>query len=186
MRQAEELSQKESIRLGGIVTNVRSGFQRDGKPCGFVTIEDFESSGEIAFFGESWGQWSGRMAVGYSLFITMKCSKKYKESNYYTMEVTDVKFLSSVKDEAVNKLTISIPAIDLMNEGSGENIETNNVVEDLNTLITKEPGPTELYIELIDAETAKTITLRAKDKISVHYTLIEFIKQHDGWNYNIN
>ena len=182
----EELAQKESIRLGGIVTNVRSGFQRDGKPCGFVTIEDFESSGEIAFFGESWGQWSGRMAVGYSLFITMKCSKKYKESNYYTMEVTDVKFLSSVKDEAVNKFTISIPAIDLMNEGSGENVETNNVVEDLNTLIMKEPGPTELYIELIDAETAKTITLRAKDKISVHYTLIEFIKQHDGWNYNIN
>lgn len=182
----EELAQKESIRLGGIVTNVRFGFQRDGKPCGFVTIEDFESSGEIAFFGESWGQWSGRMAVGYSLFITMKCSKKYKESNYYTMEVTDVKFLSSVKDEAVNKLTISIPAIDLMNDDNGGNMETSNVVEDLNTLIKKEPGPTELCIELIDAETAKTITLRAKDRITVHYTLIEFIKQHDGWYYNIN
>ena len=41
----EALSHKEKITLGGIVTAVRSKFTKTGKPCGFVTIEDFEGSG---------------------------------------------------------------------------------------------------------------------------------------------
>ena len=36
------LSDRESVVIGGIVTGIKSKFTKTGKPCGFVTIEDFE------------------------------------------------------------------------------------------------------------------------------------------------
>ena len=41
-----ELAKKEDIVLGGIVTGVKSKFTKNGKPCGFVTIEDFVFAGK--------------------------------------------------------------------------------------------------------------------------------------------
>ena len=57
----EELAKRQELTLGGIVTGVRTRFDKNGNPCGFVTIEDYEGSGEMPFFGEDWGKWSGML-----------------------------------------------------------------------------------------------------------------------------
>lgn len=44
----KELMDRGDITVGGIVTNVRESMTKKGKPCGFVMLEDFEGSGEIA------------------------------------------------------------------------------------------------------------------------------------------
>ena len=54
-----KLNGREDIILGGIVTAVRQKFTKSGEPCGFVTVEDFEGSGEIPLFGQDWGRWNG-------------------------------------------------------------------------------------------------------------------------------
>ena len=43
--------------LGGIVTDVREGIGSKGKPYGIIRFEDFDSSGEIPFWGNSWARW---------------------------------------------------------------------------------------------------------------------------------
>ena len=58
------LAEKSDVTIGGIVTGVKSKFTKTGKPCGFVTVEDFEGSGEIALFGEEWGRWNGMLIEG--------------------------------------------------------------------------------------------------------------------------
>ena len=40
----EALAQKAELTFGGIVTNVTDKFTKTGKPCGFITIEDFDLS----------------------------------------------------------------------------------------------------------------------------------------------
>ncbi len=56
----EGLSKRDEITFGGIVTSVDERFsQKTGKPFGFVTIEDFEGSGELALFGDDWARWNG-------------------------------------------------------------------------------------------------------------------------------
>ena len=185
----EELAQLETVRVGGIVTNVRTGYQKNGNLCGFVTLEDFESSGEIAFFGESWGQWSGRMVVGSSVFITLRCYKKYATSNYYNLDITDVQFLGTVKDNNIHKISITIPSEDLYDSAGAdgeENYEANNNAEDLNTLISSKRGPTELYINIVDSETGKLLSLKSRDTITVTNDLIMYINQKDRWEYSIN
>ena len=66
----QELAKKEDVVLGGIITGVKSKFTKTGKPCGFVTLEDFEGSGELALFGEDWGKWRGIMVEGSTIYIT--------------------------------------------------------------------------------------------------------------------
>ena len=55
---ASSLTDREDVILGGIVTNVRTGFTKNGKPFGIVTLEDYNGSGELPLFGEEWGKHS--------------------------------------------------------------------------------------------------------------------------------
>lgn len=64
----EQLSKREEITFGGIITAVNERFsQKTGKPFGFVTIEDFEGSGELALFGDDWARWNGLMKENYTI-----------------------------------------------------------------------------------------------------------------------
>ena len=69
-----KLNGREDIILGGIVTAVRQKFTKSGEPCGFVTVEDFEGSGEIPLFGQDWGRWNGMFTEGASVYVTAKFS----------------------------------------------------------------------------------------------------------------
>ena len=52
------------MTFGGIVTAVSERFsQKTGKPFGFVTIEDFKGSGELALFGDDWARWNNLLKV---------------------------------------------------------------------------------------------------------------------------
>ena len=91
-----ELAKKEDIVFGGIITEVKSKFTKTGKPCGFVTIEDFEGSGELALFGEDWGTWRGVMVEGSTIFVTAKCVARYGNSNYLDFKISTVEYLSLI------------------------------------------------------------------------------------------
>ena len=127
--------------------------------------------------------------MGSSVCVSMKCYKKFPTSNYFNIDVTDVQYLNTVRENAIQKLTISIPASVLMPPKDAADDTENfagNIAEDLNTLISKQKGPTELYLQLTDAETGKAITLRARDTITVHNALIDFVKQQESWTYSVN
>ena len=51
----DRIGKADEVTFGGIVTSVNERFsQKTGKPFGFVTIEDFEGTGELALFGDDW------------------------------------------------------------------------------------------------------------------------------------
>ena len=55
----EELSnltplQNRDLILGGIVTGVREGYTKSGKPYGIAKVEDYSGVAEFAFFGNEW------------------------------------------------------------------------------------------------------------------------------------
>jgi len=204
----EELSKRETITLGGIVTGIKTGFTKKGQPMGRVTIEDFENSGEIAFFAEEWSNWNQWFIEGSSLYITMRVSKKYATSNFYSTSIVDIETLQTIKEKRLNRITITLPATDLLDkkpdveqkenvqkaDNDNEDIndseevitEANNIAIDLATIISSRPGPTEVCIQLIDPETGKMINLRARNTINISNELINFVNEHKGWRYDIN
>ena len=172
-----ELQKKQEVLLGGIVTMVRSKFTKTGKPCGFVTIEDFEGSGELAFFGEEWGKWKGMLVEGCTVLVKAQFVQRFRGSDMMEMRVTDIQYLQTVKDMQIERLTITVDA--------GKIDDTT--VSDLVTVIKDSPGNTQLYFSVHDGESNRPFTLRSSvGKVDVCRELITFIKDNEALGYKIN
>ena len=173
------LEGREDVTLGGIVTAVRNGFTKTGKPFGIVTLEDFNGSGELPLFGEDWGSRAGMFAVGASVYVTGKIKPRfaYNENGPKDLKVTGVEFLQTVKEKAIDRITISL-ATDLLDD---------TVVEELGELITSSPGKTQLYFLLHDTAGKQHVLLRSASKtVDVKRDLIQYIEQTDALGYKIN
>lgn len=172
-----ELVKKQEVTIGGIVTEVKSKFTKTGKPCGFVTIEDFDGSGELAFFGEEWGKWKGMLAEGCTVMIKAQFVERFRGSNLKEMRITDIQYLQTVKDYQIEKLTISMDA---------ERLD-DTTVSDLVTIIKDSPGNTSLFFQINDSNATRPFTVRScSDKIDINKELISFIKERKALDYKIN
>ena len=174
-----KLEDREDVIFGGIVTGVRTGFTKNGKPYGIVTLEDFDGSGELALFGEDWGDKSGFFTIGASVYVTAKLRPRfsYNADGPKDLKVTGVEFLQTVKEKQIERITISMSA-DLLNE---------QIVMELGELIAENPGKTSLYVQLHDSTGKKHVLLRSTSKsIDVKSSLIYFIEQTPALDYKIN
>ena len=173
----EQLASREDITFGGIVTKVTQRFSKRGEPFGVVTIEDFNGPGELALFGEEWGRWNGRLTEGCSVFVTAKCSKKYQNSQYYSLTISNIEYLQTVKDNRIERFTISINS-DVINDVT---------VDDILSMITDTEGRTKLYINLHDEQSGANILLFARSQgIEVKKNLVDYITETQGMSYTVN
>ena len=173
----EELAGREEITFGGIVTHVNQRFNKQGKPFGIVTIEDFEGPGEIALFGEDWGKWSGMLTENCSVYITGKCDKRYATSNNYYFNINSIEYLQTVKSERVSRFTINV---------NGNDIDTA-MVNDILTTMGDKPGKTELYFNIKDDENNTNILLKSSARpIEVSKELVNYVDQHEKLSYSVN
>ncbi len=171
----EALAKKETITFGGVVTAVKSKFSKNGTPCGFVTLEDFEGSGELALFGEEWAKWKGMFNEASTIYVTGKAVQKFRGSNIYDIRIGDIQFMQTVKEKSINRLTIVI---------NGDTLDDAKV-NDLVAAIEAAPGETSLYLQIHDAN--GNLQLRSRKKtVDVGHQLIQFLDETDGMNYFIN
>lgn len=172
-----ELAKKQEVVLGGIVTAVRSKYTKTGKPCGFVTIEDFDGSGELALFGEEWGKWRGMLIEGCTVMVKAQFVQRFRNSDMMEMRITDIQYMQTVKDTQIEKLTISLDADKL----------DDTTVSDLVTIIRDCPGSTQLFFQVRETGNSKPFVLRSrKERIDISKELISFIKGCEALDYKIN
>ena len=174
-----KLADREDVILGGIVTAVRTGFTKNNNPYGIVTLEDFEGSGDLALFGEEWGNRSGFFTIGASVYVTAKLKPRfsYNPDGPKDLKITGVEYLQTVKDKAIDRITISMAA-DMLDE---------QIVMELNELIAESPGKTSLFVQLHDSTGKRHVLLRSMSKnVDVKSSLIHFIEQTPALDYKIN
>ncbi|WP_028903816.1 DNA polymerase III subunit alpha [Prevotella sp. P6B4] len=174
-----KLSDREDVILGGIVTGVKTGFTKTGKPYGVVTIEDFEGSGELFMMGEEWGQRAGMFSIGASVYVTGKVRPRfqYNENGPKDLKIGGVEFLQTIKERAIDRITISL-VTDQLND---------QIVADLTELINENPGTTKLFFQLRDSHGGNHVLLRSKrEGVNVKHQLIDYIEQHEMLSYSIN
>ena len=171
------LSKKENVIFAGFVTNIKSAMTKRNTPCGFVTIEDFEGSGELALFGEDWAQWRGMFTEGAMLYIMGKCQSRYGNDQYLDLKISSVEFLQTVKEKRIERFTIAVDS----------DVIDDTFVNELQTILEKEEGPTQLYLQIRDVDTKTNVMLRAQNRtIGVSRDLVHFIEQNPRMRYSIN
>ena len=173
----QELAKKEDIVVGGIITEVKSKFTKTGKPCGFVTMEDFEGSGELALFGEEWGKWRGILVEGSTIYITARCASRFANSNYYEFQIGSIEYLQTVKENRIERFTITVDS----------DVVDDKLVTDLQTLVDDDEGKAQLYLQVHDINTNTNLLMRAQDRtVGVSHALVQYIESHPKMSYQIN
>ncbi len=165
------------VTLGGIVTPIREGQTRNGKPFGIIRIEDFSGAGEIAFFGEDWAKWRGYMTAGNSLFITARIEPKRWDANSFDLRVGKIEFLSDVKERSLQSITITA-RLDLLDE---------TTVTNLSGMLSEEKGNTQVLFNIVDIDPQNHLLMQSrKYRISIKKSLIDYIESNSALDYKIN
>ena len=171
------LRDREDVTLGGIVTSVQSRFGKSNKPWGIVTLEDFDGPGDLVLFGDDWLNLNGKFIEGAAVYVIGKMQARFSNSDQKELKVTNVELLQSVKEKAVDRITISM-ITDMLDE---------QIVEDLSELINSHPGKTKLFFQLRDSQGKNHVLLRSKNSgVDVRHTLIDYIDKHEMLDYHIN
>ena len=167
----------QDLTLGGIVTSVRQGYSKTGKPYGIAKIEDYSGSAELPFFGNDWIEWRNYLSPGMFLFIRAKCQPRQWKPDELDIKVVSIELLPDVKDKMIEKLLIAIPLASLNGE----------LITELSTLIKANPGNTELYFKVQDADGSLAVDMMSRTvRISVKKDLISFLKHQPDLDYKIN
>ena len=112
------------------------------------------------------------------MYVTAKCQPRFRDSKLYDLKVQNVEYLQSVKEKAIDRITITIKS-DLVDQ---------QIVEDLCEIVAEHPGSTKLFFQLRDSSGKNHVLLRSKKAtVDVRHDLLTFIESHeDVMNYHIN
>jgi len=172
----EKLSSMPEVTFGGIVTGVRVGQTKAGRPYGIIKMEDFSGAGEIPLFGQDWMMFNSSFIEGTSLFIRAKVAPKQWKPEEFDLQIKTVELMADVKDKLIEKITLDI-SLDTL---------TNEFVEDLVEIAKECPGNADLYFNITGPENMKVLLLAHKMKISVQKKLINYISDYPEIKFKIN
>ena len=169
--------QNQDLTLGGIVTGVREGYTRTGKPYGIAKVEDYSGTAEFAFFGNDWVEKKNFFSEGMFLFMHGKCQPKQWKPDEWEVKINTIELLPEVKDRLIEKITVTVPLSAINDE----------MIMELGTMVKTRPGNTELFFLVRDEDGQMYVNLMSRTlKISVHKDLVNYLKSQPLLDYKIN
>jgi DNA polymerase-3 subunit alpha len=165
------------LTFGGIVTGVRRAMTRNNKPCGFVKMEDYSGTFELALFGQDWAHYANYMEEGNTLFISARYQPRRFNPEIFDLSIGNIEFMADIKDTKIESITI-VAQLDHL---------TDMVVSELATLVNSSPGKAQLYFQILDSVDHCHVAMRSRDKqLNVDRKLLQFIDSQPGLSYRIN
>ena len=165
------------LKLGGMVTGVRKGITKTGKPYGIVQFEDYSGSTELPLFGQDWAEWASYMEVGNTLMIYARCQPRQWNPNQLELKIGKIDFLADIKDSVIEKITIAMN-VDALDD---------DTLLSLQCVIRDCPGNSDLYFLIADSDGQTHLNMHSRStKVSVKKKLISFIESKPALSYKIN
>jgi DNA polymerase-3 subunit alpha len=168
----------QSVRLGGIVTEIRSGTSKNGKPYGVATIEDFSGTGEIILYGDNWVKWGNYLCVDRSVLISGTVEKHLFRDGEYELRIGHIDWLADASDKVIEQITVTVN-IDALSKDD---------VEMLSAYARENNGNTALRLVFVDATNPHN-KLRMKSRkycIKVTRQFLNNIETSPALSYSIN
>ena len=168
----------QSVRLGGIVTEIRSGTSKNGKPYGVATIEDFSGTGEIILYGDNWVKWGNYLCVDRSVLISGTVEKHRFRDGEYELRIGHIDWLADASDKVIEQITVTVNIAALSKDD----------VEMLSAYARENNGNTALRLVFVDATNPHN-KLRMKSRkycIKVTRQFLNDIETSPALSYSIN
>ncbi len=165
------------VAVAGMVTDVRTGIGKNGKPYGSFTLQDYSDSFRFMLFDKDYLENSKFFIVGYYLLIKGRVQKrKYKEEEI-EFKIKTINLLSSVKDELIKSVTLKIDP---------ENID-NEMIHNLKKLINEHKGETELKFLFLDPDDKISLPMFSRTfRVRLNNELLSYFEDHPGIEFKVN
>jgi len=167
----------KDISIGGLVTSIREGMTKTGKPYMILRIEDFTGSGEIPLFGDNYINFGKYGRPGLYLFIKGRVQGTRFDENRLEFKINSIQLLPDVKDKLIEKITITLPLHEM----------NNQMVEELSILTKNNPGNSLLYFQVVDGERNMKVDLFSRNlKINIKQELIDYLTENENFVFKVN
>ena len=180
MKELEDLKalkDREELTFGGMVVGLRKGVSKKGDPYGIARIEDFTGNAEIPFWRNDWAVYQGFVQEKMLVLIHAKLEpSKWKPENL-ELKMNKVELLSDVKDNVIQKFTITLPL----------RVIDESLVESLAEVCRLHPGNADLYMKIQDTDSKMAVDMVSHPvKVAVGRELISFLDNIENVSYHVN
>ena len=169
--------QNKDLILGGIVTGVREGYTKTGKPYGVAKVEDYSGVAEFAFFGNEWVEKKNFFSEGMFLYMHGKCQPKQWKQDEWEVKINTIELLPDVKERVIERITVKAPLSSIDEE----------FITEFGSIVKDNPGNAELLFYIMDDDGQMYVNLSSRTiKVSVQKDLINYLKSQSMLEYKIN
>ena len=169
------------LTVAGMVTDVQHRTSKNGKPFGFLTLEDYDSSYEFRLFGDDYLKFQMYMVPGAFLYIKFKVVEGFrnKETNALgepRMQFVQMAQLQDVMKSLAKKLTLHFDIEEI----------APNLIEKYKTVVEKHKG--ELPIYFVVHHNKENIHLNMENntlKVAIDKEFLDDLERLEA-QYNLN
>ncbi|OJW67180.1 MAG: DNA polymerase III subunit alpha [Candidatus Amoebophilus sp. 36-38] len=140
---------QREARLGGIITECTIKINKQGRPFGLFTLEDYAGTLPLALFGEDFLKNQHMFQEGMFVHLSGVVVERYNQKDTWEFKPQKISLLGEVRDKLSKNLSIPIP-IEKVNPA---------FVKELENLIIKTPGNCQLQLQIIDTIEAIEVIL---------------------------
>jgi len=171
-----ELNGKE-LTVAGIVTDVKIGTTKNGRPYGTMSIQDYTDSLRLALFNTDFINFSKYFAPGYSLLVKGKVLPNPFRDNELEFKIKQINLLSEIRDELIHTVSIKIPL----------RIITPEFIDTIDTLSGSGKGHVKLKVYVYNPDDKISIGMFSRNrKINLSDQFIQFLEENPDIEFTVN
>ncbi|MBU8893197.1 MAG: DNA polymerase III subunit alpha, partial [Bacteroidales bacterium] len=165
------------LTLAGIVTEVKHSLTKNGKPFGFLTIQDYTDSYRFALFGKDYENFRKYCYENYPLLIKGKVQPRPFNDQELEFKIKTMTLLSQVREDLVKSILFTIP-YEIVNPEFVSNLKEN---------IFDKDGKTLIKFKVIDKEEKTAVDFMSRSKgIYITDKLVSYLNKNSEIQYSIN
>jgi DNA polymerase-3 subunit alpha len=168
---------ERDVTVAGMVTDIRTGIGKNGKPYGSFTLQDYSDSFRFMLFDKDYLENSKFFTVGYYLLVKGRVQKRRFKEDEIEFKIKTINLLSSVKDELIKSVTLKIDP---------ENID-NEMINNLKKLIHEHKGETELKFVFLDPEDKISLPMFSRTfRVRLNNEFLSYLEDTPGIEFKVN
>lgn len=166
----------KDITFAGIVTSVRQGTSKNGKPYGIITIEDYTDSYKLMFFSNDYVDNSKYFQTGYSLMFKGRVQGRMFNENELEVKVKTITMLPNVREEMVKSISLIVPVQMVTDQLIAEILQHSDA-----------KGKITLKFKIIDPKENLAVDLFSRNtRLNITEDFINYLKSSEGIEFKLN
>ena len=159
--QLDELADKTSVTVGGLVAGITRRWTRNGDPMIFFQLEDLEGSVEVVAFPRTVNDYGHAIIADAVVIVSGHLDHRGDEVKVMAREIKELE----IRDDSTVRLKTAASSL------------TPEMVARLKTILSNHPGPAPVYLNMTSEQGVKVLKLSDAHRVEPRTALFAELKE---------